>query len=63
MSGSDDGTVRHYDTRDPESSSSLPGMQSGDVVGQFCMLDTRHVHAAHLTSILCHVTCLHGLSA
>ena len=34
MSGSDDGTVRHYDTRDPASMNSIPGMRTGDVVGK-----------------------------
>ena len=36
MSGSDDGTVRHYDTREPVSASSMPGMRTGDVLGK-CM--------------------------
>ncbi|DBB01012.1 TPA: hypothetical protein ACH3X1_000915 [Trebouxia sp. C0004] len=32
ISGSDDGTVRHYDTREPASTSSIPGMRTGDVL-------------------------------
>ncbi len=35
ISGSDDGTVRHYDTREPASTSSLPGMRTGDVLGRY----------------------------
>ena len=34
ISGSDDGTVRHYDTREPASTSSIPGMRTGDVLGK-----------------------------
>ena len=34
ISGSDDGTVRHYDTREPASTSSIPGMRTGDVLGE-----------------------------
>lgn len=34
MSGSDDGTVRHYDTREPASANSIPGMRTGDVLGE-----------------------------
>ncbi|KAL0047044.1 hypothetical protein WJX82_004928 [Trebouxia sp. C0006] len=37
ISGSDDGTVRHYDTREPASTSSIPGMRTGDVLA-----DQRH---------------------
>ena len=41
MSGSDDGTVRHYDTRESShtnSTNSLLGMRSGDILGKRCML-------------------------
>ena len=34
MSGSDDGTVRHYDTRDPASTTTIPGMRTGEMVGK-----------------------------
>lgn len=34
ISGSDDGTVRHYDTREPASANSIPGMRTGDVLGK-----------------------------
>ncbi|KAL0033568.1 hypothetical protein WJX79_003993 [Trebouxia sp. C0005] len=37
ISGSDDGTVRHYDTREPASANSIPGMRTGDVLA-----DQRH---------------------
>ena len=38
MSGSDDGTVRHYDTREPASANSIPGMRTGDVLGECVQL-------------------------
>lgn len=34
MSGSDDGTVRHYDVRDPASSTTIPGMRTGEMIGE-----------------------------
>lgn len=34
MSGSDDGTVRHYDTRDPASTSTIPGTRTGEMIGK-----------------------------
>ena len=34
MSGSDDGTVRHYDTRDPASTTAIPGTRTGELVGE-----------------------------
>lgn len=34
MSGSDDGTVRHYDTRDPASTTTIPGMRTGEMIGR-----------------------------
>ncbi|KAL3147614.1 hypothetical protein ABBQ38_014665 [Trebouxia sp. C0009 RCD-2024] len=37
MSGSDDGTVRHYDVRDPASSTTIPGMRTGEMIA-----DQRH---------------------
>ncbi len=50
ISGSDDGTVRHYDTREPASTSSIPGMRTGDVLGK-----TAH-QANNQLGLLC--TCL-----
>ena len=34
MSGSDDGTVRHYDMRDPASTTTIPGMRTGEMIGE-----------------------------
>lgn len=41
MSGSDDGTVRHYDARDPASTTTIPGLRTGDLIGNAAMLLSR----------------------
>lgn len=51
MSGSDDGTVRHYDTRDPASTSTIPGMRTGDVIGE--AYHALKAHAASKQLLLC----------
>lgn len=45
MSGSDDGTVRHYDTRDPASTTTIPGMRTGEMIGE-----AQHPLTAHAAS-------------
>ena len=49
ISGSDDGTVRHYDTREAASTSSIPGTRTGDVLGE---------SSQSCTSLLCHSSLL-----
>lgn len=45
VSGSDDGTVRHYDTRDPASTTNIPGMRTGEMIGE-----AHHAFKAHAAS-------------
>lgn len=39
VSGSDDGTVRHYDVRDPASATTISGMRTGEMIGEALCAD------------------------
>lgn len=51
MSGSDDGTVRHYDSRDP---ATIPGMRTGDILGESAVRVMNLCITTHLFKLLGH---------